>query len=101
MSWVMAMYVPPFCACTFWISWQSSAVRTGSRPESGSSNMTIFGWRTSARASPALAHAARELGRSLAQRGRQTDLVQPPVDNLGDLGLLLLVFWRNGNATLS
>ena len=53
MSWVTIRKVAPVCALRSMISWFRYAVRTGSSPESGSSNSTISGSSTSALASPA------------------------------------------------
>src|SRR5215210_4448417 len=90
MSWVITQYAPPFSSCTSMISSQRSAVRTGSSPESGSSNSTMSGSSTSAREAGALAHSARELVRHLLRGGREADLAEPPRDDLADLVLALV-----------
>ena len=53
MSWVTTMNVAWSCLLRSRISSFRNAVRTGSSPESGSSNITISGSRTRARARPA------------------------------------------------
>ena len=53
MSWVTIRNVESVCAFKSMINWFRYAVRTGSNPESGSSNSTISGSNTSARANPA------------------------------------------------
>ncbi len=53
MSWVTIRNVASISAFRSTMSWLSRAVRTGSRPESGSSNRMISGSSTSALASPA------------------------------------------------
>ncbi len=77
MSCVTTMYVPPWSECISWISSHSSAVRTGSRPESGSSKITMSGSITSARANPARLRMPPESweGRS-SHRIRQPDVRQ-------------------------
>src|SRR4051794_16380254 len=84
------------------MSSHSSAVRTGSRPESGSSKSTMSGSRTSARAKPARLRMPPEsslgilsfaLPRPTSRRRRST--ISPISSSL------LSVCWRSGNATLS
>src|ERR1043165_1663498 len=100
------------------MSSHSSAVRTGSRPESGSSKSTMSGSSTSARAKPArlrmppessfgilydepskpaaprgargLRRAPGSLVRHFAGGPFQADLAQAAVDDLGDLVLALV-----------
>src|SRR3954468_24798104 len=102
MSCVMTTYAPPFSS---WISWMSShkrAVRTGSRPESGSSKRTMSGSSTSARAKPArlrmppdssLGILSPALARPTSRRRR---LTISPISSSP-----LSVCWRRGNAVLS
>src|SRR4051812_37728043 len=79
-----------------------SAVRTGSRPESGSSKSTMSGSSTSARANPArlrmppessLGILSAEPSRPTSRRRRLT--ISPTSSSL------LSVCWRSGKATLS
>src|SRR3954471_16872021 len=84
------------------MSSHSSAVRTGSRPESGSSNSTMSGSSTSARAKPArlrmppessLGILSADPSRPTSRRRRSTI---SPISSSP-----LSVCWRSGNATLS
>src|ERR671925_237575 len=102
MSWVITTYAPPFSSWISWMSSHRSAVRTGSRPESGSSNSTMSGSSTSARANPArlrmppdssLGILSREPSRPTSRRRRLT------ISSTSSS--LLSVCWRSGNATLS
>src|SRR4051812_16323851 len=102
MSCVMTTYAPPFSSWISWISSHRSAVRTGSRPESGSSKSTIRGSSTSARAKPArlrmppdsslgILSPAPPSPTSLRRRFTMSAISSSP----------LSVCWRSGNATLS
>ncbi len=66
-------------------------MRTGSRPESGSSNMTIAGSSTSARAKPARLRIPPESSFGIfSSASARPDLAQAAVDDLADLVLALV-----------
>src|SRR6516225_2763259 len=101
MSCVITTYVPPFSAWTSLISSHSSAVRTGSSPESGSSNITTSGSSTSARANPARLRIPPEssfgsrLAASVSPTSESRSLTISAISvSLGS------VCCRSGNATL-
>src|SRR3954453_18423086 len=102
MSWGIPRWAPPFSSWISLISSHSSAVRTGSRPESGSSKSTMSGSSTSARAKPARLRMPPEssLGILSAEPSRPTSrrrrLTMSPISSSP-----LSVCWRSGNATLS
>src|SRR6476469_3533552 len=82
MSWVTIRKVASIWAFRSTISWLRNDVRTGSRPESGSSKSTISGSSPSA-----LAHAARDLARELVLGAEQPDEVHLLHHDVADLGL--------------
>ena len=88
--WVTTSIVPPCSACCSTSRSPSSAVRTGSRPESGSSQRTMPGSQHErARQAGALAHPARELvGHPRRRRRRGRRCARCSVDDLADLVLV-------------
>src|SRR3954447_14386669 len=102
MSWVMTTYAPPFSSWISWMSSHSSAVRTGSRPESGSSKSTMSGSSTSARAKPARLRMPPEssLGILSPESCRPTS-VRRRLTMSRISSSPLSVCWRRGKATLS
>ena len=91
MSWVTISIVASICALRSTISWLRYAVRTGSRPESGSSKSRISGSRTSARASPARLRIPPEISPgSLCSAPRGRSARASPSTILLDLRLALL-----------
>src|SRR3954447_25701879 len=102
MSWVMTTYAPPFSSWISWMSSHSSAVRTGSRPESGSSKSTMSGSSTRARAKPARLRMPPEssLGILSAEPSRPTSRRRRlTISSISSSALS--VCWRSGKATLS
>ena len=91
MSWVTIRNVASIWAFRSMISWLRNDVRTGSRPESGSSKSTISGSRTRARARPARLRMPPEISPgSLSSVPSETDEVQLLHHDVADLGLGLL-----------
>src|SRR5438309_307959 len=99
---VTTTYVPLWIACISWISSHSSAVRTGSSPESGSSKITMSGSMTSARAKPARLRIPPESceGASSIASPRPTSLSRCTTRS-EIIASVKSVCWRSGNATLS
>ena len=84
------------------ISWFRNAVRTGSRPESGSSKSRISGSSTSARASPARLRIPPEIspGSFFSAPTRPTiSIFSITMERMSDSDFL--VCSRSGKATLS
>ena len=102
MSWVTIRNVASICAFRSTISWFRNAVRTGSRPESGSSNSTISGSSTSARARPARLRIPPEIS-----PGSLSSAPTRPTRSIFSITILwisdsfFLVCSRSGKATLS
>ena len=91
MSWVTIRNVASIWALRSTMSWLRNAVRTGSRPESGSSKSTISGSSTSARARPARLRMPPEISPGQLVLGAdQADEVHLLHDDVADLGLGLL-----------
>ena len=90
-SWVTIRNVASICAFRSTMSWFRNDVRTGSRPESGSSNSTISGSSTRARARPARLRMPPEISPgSLSSAAEQPDEVDLLHHDGLDLGLGLL-----------
>ncbi len=102
MSWVTMRNVASIWALRSTMSWLRNAVRTGSSPESGSSNSTISGSRTSARASPARFRMPPEIS-----PGSFCSAPTRPTRSIFSMTMvwisdsLFLVCSRSGKATLS
>jgi hypothetical protein len=102
MSWVITTYAPPFSSWISSISSHSSAVRTGSRPESGSSKSTMSGSSTSARAKPARLRMPPESSfGALSSRPRGPTSRRRRMTMSSISSSPLSVCWRSGKATLS
>ncbi len=101
-SWVTIRNVASVWAFRSTMSWFRYAVRTGSRPESGSSKSTICGSSTSARARPARLRIPPEIspGSFFSAPTRPTmSIFSMTMRSISDSDFL--VCSRNGNATLS
>src|SRR4051812_45879857 len=102
MSWVTMRKVASICALRSTISWLRYAVRTGSRPESGSSNSSTCGSRTRARARPARLRIPPEIS-----PGSFFSAPDRPVISIFSMTMSLIsrsdffVCSRSGNAMLS
>src|SRR5215211_2193431 len=102
MSCVITQYAPPFSSCTSMISSHSSAVRTGSSPESGSSNSTMSGSSTSARAKPARLRIPPDSSFGIFSAAAARPTSPSRRDTISWISSSpLSVCWRSGNAVLS
>ena len=101
-SWVTMRKVASICALRSMMSWLRNAVRTGSRPESGSSKSTISGSSTSARASPARLRMPPEISPgSLPSEPRRPTRSIFSITMARTSDSDFLVCSRSGKATLS
>ena len=102
MSWVTIRNVASICALRSMISWLRNDVRTGSRPESGSSKSTISGSSTRARARPARLRMPPEISPgslSSAPTRPTRSIFSMTMSRISDSDFL--VCSRSGKATLS
>ncbi len=102
MSWVTIRKVASIWALRSMISWLRNDVRTGSRPESGSSKSTISGSSTRARARPARLRMPPEIspGSLSSAPSRPTrSIFSMTTSRISDSDFL--VCSRSGKATLS
>ena len=102
MSWVTIRNVASIWALRSTISWLRNDVRTGSSPESGSSNSTISGSSTRARARPARLRMPPEIspGSLVSAPMRPTrSIFSITTARISDSDFL--VCSRSGKATLS
>ena len=101
-SWVTIRNVGPKASLRSIITWFRNDVRTGSRPESGSSTSRISGSSTSARASPARLRIPPEIspGSFRSAPTRPTiSIFSITMERISDSDFL--VCSRSGKATLS
>src|SRR5438309_4060846 len=102
MSWLITTAVDLYLRWISLIRSQSSAVRTGSRPESGSSKSRILGSITSALANPARLRIPPESspGIFFSEPARPTSFKRSMTTSRISFSPFL-VCWRSGKATLS
>ena len=101
-SWLITTAVEPERRWTSRISSQSSAVRTGSRPESGSSKSRIRGRSTRARAKPARLRMPPDSSFGILVSAPDSPTSARRAMTISRISRSdFRVCWRSGNATLS